>query len=263
MDRRFFTAAAICICLRPSSMSAAMSKPYHADLVISGFDARTGRYEGGIDIRLDPGWKTYWRMPGDAGIPPQFDWSGSRNVKSVSVSWPAPRRFMDASGETVGYEGRVVFPLNITTEDPSAPVDVKLAMFFGVCKDICIPGNEHLDALSAQTNPAAAALIESFAVTVPREVDDASPFRVVSAKLDAAKGKYVLRLGLDGRWQRPLDIFVESDSSAYFHEARPAQGESIYLIEVTGGDPEKLRGREVILTMIAGNTRLEQKVTVE
>ena len=62
------------------------------------------------------GWKTYWRMPGDAGIPPQFDWSGSQNVKSVEVLWPAPQRFIDSGGETVGYKDRVVFPLRIVPD---------------------------------------------------------------------------------------------------------------------------------------------------
>ena len=65
----------------------------------------------GVEIRLAPGWKTYWRYPGDSGVPPQFDFANSDNVKSVSVPWPAPQRFSDSDGNTIGYKDNVVFPL--------------------------------------------------------------------------------------------------------------------------------------------------------
>ena len=58
----------------------------------------------GIEIRLDPGWKTYWRYPGDSGVPPTLDFAGSENVKSVTALWPAPQRFADgAGGHSIGY----------------------------------------------------------------------------------------------------------------------------------------------------------------
>ena len=58
----------------------------------------------GIELRLAPGWKTYWRYPGDSGIPPRFDFAKSRNVKSVTVRWPAPQRLTDESGTSIGYK---------------------------------------------------------------------------------------------------------------------------------------------------------------
>src|SRR5580693_3798463 len=60
-------------------------------------------HHAGIEIRLAPGWKTYWRYPGDSGVPPRFDFSKSDNVQSLEVLWPAPRRFSDDDGDSIGY----------------------------------------------------------------------------------------------------------------------------------------------------------------
>src|SRR5204863_4376156 len=114
---------------------AEAARHYEARL-ISG-ETQNDIWRAGLDLTLDPGWKTYWRMPGDAGIPPQFDWSGSSNVKSVTVLWPAPTRFTDDGGETGGYKGRVVFPLDMIAEDTGTPVTFKRAPRLGVCYIIC------------------------------------------------------------------------------------------------------------------------------
>ena len=98
----------------------------------------------GVQIRLDPGWKTYWRTPGDSGVPPSFDWSGSKNLKEAQVLYPAPRRFADASGTAIGYEDEVVFPIKITPERPDEPVELKLNVDYGLCKTLCIPNEASL-----------------------------------------------------------------------------------------------------------------------
>ena len=53
---------------------------------------------GGVSIQLQPGWKTYWRTPGDSGVPPRFDFTKSDNVEAVTVLWPAPMKFDDGAG---------------------------------------------------------------------------------------------------------------------------------------------------------------------
>ena len=63
----------------------------------------------GVEVRLDEGWKTYWRSPGDAGIPPHVDWEGSANLSEAEFGWPAPVRFNYYDLETFGYEKGVVF----------------------------------------------------------------------------------------------------------------------------------------------------------
>ena len=80
----------------------------------------------GIHLKMDKGWKTYWRNPGDAGIPPSFDWSSSGNLKSFKVLWPAPRRFADPYGSSIGYEDEVVFPVVLTPARPDRSLDLNV-----------------------------------------------------------------------------------------------------------------------------------------
>src|SRR5436309_13836596 len=77
---------------------------------------------GGIAIQLQPGWHTYWRTPGDSGVPPRFDFGKSENVQAVSVLWPAPHAFTDESGHSIGYKGEVIWPSHIVPRDPAKPV---------------------------------------------------------------------------------------------------------------------------------------------
>ncbi|MBO0755912.1 MAG: hypothetical protein J2P54_08630, partial [Bradyrhizobiaceae bacterium] len=93
----------------------------------------------GVEIKLSPGWKTYWRYPGDSGVPPRFDFAQSLNVKSVNVSWPAPDHFVDEGGQSIGYKDHVIFPLRITPEDPAKPVTLRIALDYAVCERLCVP----------------------------------------------------------------------------------------------------------------------------
>lgn len=99
----------------------------------------------GVDIRLDKNWKTYWQAPGDGGgIPPEFNWSKSRNVKSIQVMYPAPKLLEDKYGNSVGYKDEVLFPFAITPENPASPIELDLSVYYGVCEDICIPAQADL-----------------------------------------------------------------------------------------------------------------------
>jgi DsbC/DsbD-like thiol-disulfide interchange protein len=98
-----------------------------------------GRVAGGIEIVLEPGWYTYWRNPGEAGIPPIFDFSGSSNVADVEVRYPAPQRYDDGTSVSLIYRDEIVFPIEITPVRPSEPVVLELDATFGVCREVCIP----------------------------------------------------------------------------------------------------------------------------
>src|SRR5213083_1968009 len=95
---------------------------------------------GGIAFQLEPGWKTYWRNPGDSGVPPRFDFSKSDNVEAVTVLWPAPMKFDDgAGGHSFGYKQQVVLPLRIVAKDNDRPVTLRAQISYAVCEKICIP----------------------------------------------------------------------------------------------------------------------------
>jgi suppressor for copper-sensitivity B len=123
----------------------------------------------GIEFRMVPGWTTYWREPGDAGMAPRFDWAGSVNLKDAVVSWPAPVRLSEGGMATFGYEGRVVLPVRLVPRDPDTPVGVKLNLDFAVCGTICVPKRATLTLPPGAAGSAAdAAILDRFAQTVPQ-----------------------------------------------------------------------------------------------
>src|SRR6185312_14093788 len=95
---------------------------------------------GGVALQLQPGWKTYWRTPGDSGVPPKFEFSKSDNVEAVTVLWPAPKKFDDGAGGTaLGYKQQVVLPLRIVAKNPDKPVTLRANISYAVCDKLCIP----------------------------------------------------------------------------------------------------------------------------
>ncbi len=108
---------------------------------LNGWRLSDGSYQTAIDFNLNEGWKTYWRTPGPAGIPPFFDWGGSTNIANVEIDWPTPHVFETYGLTSIGYKGHITLPVRITPSDPSAPVNVELKMEFGVCSDICVPAD--------------------------------------------------------------------------------------------------------------------------
>lgn len=112
--------------------------PVTAEL-IQGWQQADGTQVSAIRLTLAQGWKTYWRAPGDAGIPPHFDWNGSRNIAGVSIRWPTPEVFDQNGLRSVGYANQVTLPLLIKTKHQNKPVKINLDMDIGVCKDICVP----------------------------------------------------------------------------------------------------------------------------
>jgi DsbC/DsbD-like thiol-disulfide interchange protein len=127
----------------------------------------------GFEIKLAPGAITYWRNPGDSGLPPSFDFSGSDNVMSVEPIFPAPKRMIEADGgEAFGYDGGVIFPLRVTPRDAAKPVTLALDAQFAVCERICLPARARLKlTLPADAPSPYAAQIEAALAAAPRAVN--------------------------------------------------------------------------------------------
>ncbi|MBK1635568.1 protein-disulfide reductase DsbD domain-containing protein [Rhodovulum adriaticum] len=143
--RQLTAAAAICAGLgQPVAAGSPEGQILHAEL-LPGWQTEDGTYMAGLRLDLAPGWKTYWRAPGDAGIPPRFDWSGSQNLVGVQVHWPAPKVFISNGMRTIGYDSQVVLPVELTPAKPGEPIALRAHMELGVCHDICMPMDLRLD----------------------------------------------------------------------------------------------------------------------
>ncbi|MEI7608674.1 MAG: protein-disulfide reductase DsbD domain-containing protein, partial [Rhodospirillaceae bacterium] len=156
---RFLFLLLVVLTLAPPPAAAAVSEWGRADTVearlISAVDATgtAGTVPLALQVRLWPGWKTYWRSPGDAGLPPRLDWAGSDNLAGVDIAWPAPIRFSVFGLETFGYEHELILPLTARPAKPGQPLSLKLAVELLVCHDICVPARFDL-ALALPAGPA-------------------------------------------------------------------------------------------------------------
>lgn len=142
------------LALTASPVLAQSQEDVLAAAMLPGWQMPNGHYMAGLNLTLAPHWKTYWRTPGAAGLPPQFDWSGSRNVQSVKLHWPSPVVIVLNGMQSIGYLDQLVLPVEVTPKDPSQPVALHLSMQLGICKDICMPATLTLSSvLDDQTAP--------------------------------------------------------------------------------------------------------------
>jgi DsbC/DsbD-like thiol-disulfide interchange protein len=220
----------------------------------------------GIEIELHDGWKTYWRMPGESGVPPRFDWSGSSNLASVEIAWPAPSRFLDAGGETIGYKDRVVFPLMVRPDASGKPITLNLKLDYAVCKDICVPAQAQASReLKGRATVEEQALIKVFEAQVPQA--SAAGLRVERVRIAGSKDSPRLAIELDGKAVEDTDIFVEGFDDAYFRapERRASEGpKTIFEVPIDGlKDPAVLSGRALTLTVVSRGFSLVREVRVE
>lgn len=115
--------------------------------VIPGWVTSDGTHMAGLRVTLRPGWKTYWRAPGDAGIPPQFSWAGSENIASAQFHWPTPEVLDQNLMQTIGYHDSLVLPVELFPREAGAPITLAGEVLIGVCEDICVPVTLSFNAL--------------------------------------------------------------------------------------------------------------------
>ncbi len=136
----------VLMCLPVLSVAGPYDNPAKVE-ILPGWRMQSGIHMAGIRITLAPGWKTYWRSPGDTGIPPQFSFSGSQNIVSVTPYWPVPDVFYENGMRSIGYYDSVVFPLAVQSHDPNAEISFDGELTIGVCEEICIPFSVAFDTL--------------------------------------------------------------------------------------------------------------------
>ncbi len=168
MKRALFACATLLACVAPV-WAADPTEGALSHRILPGWIDGDGTRMAGLELTLAPGWKTYWRSPGDAGIPPAFDWRGARNLDGVEVYWPTPKVFWQSGMRSVGYENRVVLPLKIAPNRAGRDIRLRGDVSLGICSDICIPAQISVDAvLPAEANtrtPAIAAAMASVPYT--------------------------------------------------------------------------------------------------
>jgi DsbC/DsbD-like thiol-disulfide interchange protein len=164
---------------------------------------------GGIAFQLQPGWKTYWRTPGDSGVPPRFDFSKSENIEAVTVMWPAPLKFDDgAGGHSIGYHDQIVLPLRIVAKNADKPVTLRAAINYAVCEKLCIPVEASVElgfnSVASTEDGALRAALDT--VPKPANVGDPNPLTIRDIKRD---GPVKVMVDVVTSDPRDVNLFVE------------------------------------------------------
>ncbi len=276
----FVALIAVLTALLPRAAAAAASSWGRAEMVearlVSAVDATgTGATVAlGLQVRLWPGWKTYWRSPGDAGLPPRIDWADSVNLAGAEIAWPAPARFSLFGLETFGYEGELVLPLTARLTKPGDKLDLKAAVELLVCHDICVPAHFDL-ALTVPAGPAAhaveAGLIAEAVNKVPGDGAAAGLSLVALRDASGAEGPAVEVVAEAREPFLAPDIFLEGEPGQAFRppEMRFELGKRRLTARLAMLPPPAgaarvadLAGRTLTATLVDGPRSLEARAVV-
>jgi DsbC/DsbD-like thiol-disulfide interchange protein len=224
---------------------------------------------GGIAFDLQPGWKTYWRTPGDSGVPPRFDFSKSENVEAVTVLWPAPTKFDDgAGGHSLGYQKQIVLPLRIVAKNPDKPVTLHADINYAVCEKLCIPveASAELTFTSVASTEDSALFAALDTVPKPANVGDPNPLTIRDVERE---GKSTVVVDVVTPDTRNVSLFVEGPTPDWalpvpkLLEHGPA-GVKRFAFELDGLPPgANPEGAALKLTLVGGDHSYEFNINLE
>ncbi len=224
---------------------------------------------GGIAFQLQPGWKTYWRTPGDSGVPPRFDFSKSDNIEAVTVLWPAPLKFDDgAGGHSMGYHDGIVLPLRIVAKNTDKPVTLRAEIEYAVCEKICIPvhANAELPFTSVASTEDSALFAALDTVPKPANIGDPNPLTIRDVERD---GKSSVLVDVVSPDTRDVSLFVEGPTPDWglpvprLLKSGPP-GVKRFAFELDGVPPgTNPEGAALKLTLVGGDHSYEFNINLE
>ncbi|WP_414831933.1 protein-disulfide reductase DsbD domain-containing protein [Afifella sp. YEN Y35] len=223
-----------------------------------------GEVMAGIEIELEPGWHTYWRSPGDVGIPPRFDFSGSENLRSAEVLYPAPERYDDGTSISAVYFDRAALPVLVTADDPAKPVVLKLSAFYGVCKDVCIPADGAATLTidpQPQDDPRSRIALKEALTELPQQ-GPAAGLAIESPQRDGSD--VTIPVAAERAPKQAPVLFAEAPDGAYLPvpELGSHEGGS-FLYRLRFSSPQEaaaLSGKELRFTLVSGGEAIEQSM---
>lgn len=233
----------------PSAASAWEPTPYGRTRLIAAMDgvgpsAQTLAF--GWQVELADGWKTYWRSPGEAGLPPRFLWRKSGNVASLTVAWPMPERYSLYGYDTAVYQGEVVLPLTVTVKEPGKPITLDLSVDYMVCKEVCVPLQaRHGLSLPVKERPGQSReshAIAAYAAAVPKM----GLAKVKRLAFDPQTSALLIEAALPLPSRRITDVFVIGPDDLAFGRAS-GNGGSPLQVPVMGRSPDAVAGRPITL----------------
>jgi DsbC/DsbD-like thiol-disulfide interchange protein len=242
---------------------AAAAQPLPADLVRAemrpGWQTADGTQMVALHLTMAPGWKTYWRSPGEAGIPPAFDWAGSENVEDLTIRWPRPHVADIAGYRTLVYPDELVLPIEVTPADAGRPVHLTARIDLGVCDEVCVPVS-----LSVMVTPSATdqpdPLIDHALATVP---PSAASLGLADARCQAEPIRDGMRLTATlpvAGGSGDFAVIELADLSVWVAPVETREGSELVQVAdlvPSGAKPFALNRADVLVTAFAGGEVIE------
>jgi DsbC/DsbD-like thiol-disulfide interchange protein len=225
----------------------------------------------GIEIRLKAGWHTYWRYPGDAGVPPQFDFTGSQNVKQVHVLWPAPQRLREEGGISIGYARDLILPLHIVPQDPNKRVALRLKLDYAVCEKLCVPAEAKAE-LTLTGGPASQeAALAAAEEQVPKRhaLGEGQTLAIRSVRREGGAGRPRVVVDVAAPSGAPVDLFAEGPTPQWALPLPAAlagapEGLKRFAFDLDGAPPgAPYEGVLITLTAVAERSAIEVAIRLD
>jgi DsbC/DsbD-like thiol-disulfide interchange protein len=215
-DNRMAATLAVCgiVLLTSATARAADASPWVEDnysairLIAGANQAGAESLRAGIEIKLQPAWHTYWRYPGDSGVPPRFSFAGSDNLATVKVLYPAPHAYTDEVGTTIGYKGNVILPLRVFPRQKDKPVTLRAKVDYAVCDRLCVPVEAKLELTLSPTGGADNPALAAAEARVPKPVS-AAEAGLTAKRANDDKLKPLVFVDLAAPTGQPVELLVE------------------------------------------------------
>jgi DsbC/DsbD-like thiol-disulfide interchange protein len=283
MNARFDRSLPTVLCAVAFALGAAVDASANEDVTPWDGDARSAvrmiagarpagaaYLRAGIEMRLMRGWHTYWRYPGDSGVPPQFSFDGSRNLKEVSVLWPAPARKLESGGTSIGYSTSVIFPLRIIALEANKPVVLRLRSQYAICEKICVPAEarNELHLAGSRASQDAALRAAEARVPVRQNLGDAGALAIRSMRRERGAGGRD-RAVVDVAGPATVDLFVEGPTEQWALPVPTAvdgapPGHRRFVFDLDGAPAgEDYPGALLRLTAVAADRSIEVAIRLD
>jgi DsbC/DsbD-like thiol-disulfide interchange protein len=248
------------------------SEASHSSLrLLRGSSVKAGDYRAGIVLRMRPGFKTYWRHPGDSGVPPVFRFDGSQNLGEAVVHFPVPRRFDDGTGGiSFGYTGsEIILPVTVTARNPKQPVVLRLEADYAVCEKLCVPahGKAEIELSNDGRSPHDDALRDAMG-TIPAitKLGTAGAVQVMALRKGHTAEHFLVDVNVPAGVTP--ELFIEGETP-WFLETKgfsPATGGQPATFSIMVIDRDKspdCLGANLTLTLAAGSQAIEVRTRLD
>jgi DsbC/DsbD-like thiol-disulfide interchange protein len=245
--------AALVACMIPASAIAGASVWEKVEggsvrLVTEGLPDAEGRLRGALEIRLNPGWKTYWRDPGEAGIPPMVTVTWPQTDASTEIGFPTPKRFDDGYSVWAGYDEPVTLPLTFDLAGGGMQTRIDASVFLGICEVICIPvqaefGIDLTDSSEAATHHR---IVEDAFAALPQSAH--AGFEAVLREADAERAMIDIKTPDNAA---DPELFVASTERWAFGTPEPAEGPAFHVPVLSAPEPDGTADT-IHYTLVAG-----------